>query len=216
MFICGLTGGIAAGKSTVSLRLAERGAAVIDADQLSREVVDVGTPGFEAVVERFGAGVVSPSGDLDRKALGALVFGDSAARLDLESIIHPAVRALSAQRMAEAVRDDPRRVVVYDVPLLVESRGAGEFDVIVVVHAPREQRLRRLIELRGMSRTEAERRLDAQASDEERLEAADIVVDATGSLEDTRRRADDLHERLRSLSARKADTPEAPSVGGHS
>jgi dephospho-CoA kinase len=216
MFVCGLTGGIAAGKSTVAGRLAERGAAVIDADGLAREVVEPGTSGLRAVVERFGRSVVSDTGDLDRAALGRIVFADPGARADLEAIIHPAVRELSARRMAEAVSDEPERVVVYDVPLLVESRGAGDFDVVVVVDAPRETRLRRLVELRGMTETEAERRLDAQAPDDVRLAVADLVVDAGGTLEDTRRASDELYDRLRSLSARKAAIPTASTVGGRS
>jgi dephospho-CoA kinase len=216
MFVCGLTGGIAAGKSTVAGRLAERGAAVIDADGLAREVVEPGTSGLRAVVERFGRSVVSDTGDLDRAALGRIVFADPGARADLEAIIHPAVRELSARRMAEAVSDEPERVVVYDVPLLVESRGAGDFDVVVVVDTPRETRLRRLVELRGMTETEAERRLDAQAPDDVRLAVADLVVDAGGTLEDTRRASDELYDRLRSLSARKAAIPTASTVGGRS
>jgi dephospho-CoA kinase len=216
MFVCGLTGGIAAGKSTVAGRLAERGAAVIDADGLAREVVEPGTSGLRAVVERFGRSVVSDTGDLDRAALGRIVFADPGARADLEAIIHPAVRELSARRMAEAVSDEPERVVVYDVPLLVESRGVGDFDVVVVVDTPRETRLRRLVELRGMTETEAEKRLDAQAPDDVRLAAADLVVEAGGTLDETRRAADGLYDRLRSLSARKAAIPTASTVGGRS
>ncbi|GAA0961082.1 dephospho-CoA kinase [Frigoribacterium faeni] len=216
MFVCGLTGGIAAGKSTVSTRLAERGAAVVDADRLAREVVEPGTPGLSAVVARFGVGVLTSDGVLDRAALGAIVFADASARADLEGIIHPAVRELSAARMTEAVRDDPARVVVYDVPLLVESRGAGEFDVVAVVHAPREERLRRLIRFRGMAEDEAGRRIDAQADDATRLAAADLVVDASGTLDETRAHADELYERLRSLSAAKADVRLGPGVSGRS
>ena len=216
MFVCGLTGGIAAGKSVVSRRLAEGGAAHVDADQLAREVVARGTPGLEAIRQRFGDDVLTPSGELDRPALGALVFADPAARRDLEAITHPAVRELSRRRMEEAVADDPARVVVYDVPLLVETRGGEEFDVVVVVHAPREMRLRRLVELRGMSPEEAVRRVDAQAADEARLAVADLVVDSSISLEATLARADEVAEVLRSLSAAKAAGPSGPSVSGRS
>lgn len=216
MFVCGLTGGIAAGKSVVSRRLAERGAAHIDADQLAREVVARGTPGLEAIRQRFGDDVLTPSGELDRPALGALVFSEPAARRDLEAITHPAVRELSRRRMQEAVADDPARVVVYDVPLLVETRGAAEFDVVVVVHAPREVRLARLVELRGMTPEEAVRRVDAQADDEARLAVADLVVDSSISLEATLTRADEVAEVLRSLSAAKAAGPSGPSVSGRS
>jgi len=216
MFVCGLTGGIAAGKSVVSRRLAERGAAHVDADQLAREVVAPGTPGLEAIRRRFGDHVLTGAGELDRPALGALVFSDPAARRDLEAITHPAVRELSRRRMAEAVVDDPARVVVYDVPLLVETRGAGEFDVVVVVHAPRDVRVERLVTLRGMTREEAVRRVDAQADDATRLAVADLVVDSSISLEATLARADEVSEVLRSLSAAKAAAASGPSVSGRS
>ena len=216
MFVCGLTGGIAAGKSVVSRRLAERGAAVVDADLLAREVVEPGTPGLAAIAERFGNGVLAADGTLDRPALGALVFSDPGARRDLEAITHPAVRELSRRRMAEAVADDPARVVVYDVPLLVETRGAGEFDVVVVVHAPAEDRVARLVQLRGMPEQEARRRVAAQAGDDERLAVADLVVDSSGSLEQTLQQADAVLDRLRSLSAAKAGAAPGPSVGGDS
>ncbi|MBF4599529.1 dephospho-CoA kinase [Frigoribacterium sp. VKM Ac-1396] len=216
MFVCALTGGIAAGKSVVARRLAERGAAHVDADALAREVVEPGSPGLDAVVERFGRGVLRPDGALDRAALGAVVFADPDARRDLEGITHPAVHALSARRMADAVADDPGRVVVYDVPLLVEARGTDGFDVVVVVDAPRALRLRRLVELRGMSDEEAQRRVDAQADDRSRLAVADLVVDSSGSLEDTLRQADDLYDELRSLSAAKQAASRDASVGGPS
>jgi dephospho-CoA kinase len=216
MFVCGLTGGIAAGKSVVSRRLAERGAALVDADQLAREVVSPGTPGLEAVRLRFGDDVLTATGELDRAALGALVFSDPAARRDLEAITHPAVRALSRLRMHEAVADDPSRVVVYDVPLLVETRGAAEFDVVVVVHSPRDVRVARLVELRGMTEEEAVRRVDAQADDEARLAVADLVVDSSISLESTLERADEVFGVLRSLSAAKAAGSTGPSVSGRS
>lgn len=216
MFVCGLTGGIAAGKSVVARRLAERGAAHVDADALAREVVEPGSAGLEAVVARFGSEVLQPDGSLDRATLGAVVFADPAARRDLEGITHPAVHDLSARRMADAVADDPGRVVVYDVPLLVEARGTDGFDVVVVVHAPREVRLRRLVELRGMTAEEARRRVDAQADDRARLDVADLVVDSSGSLEHTLQQADDLYDELRSLSAAKQAASRDTSVGGPS
>lgn len=216
MFVCGLTGGIAAGKSVVSRRLGELGAAVVDADLLAREVVEPGTPGLARIRERFGTGVLGADGGLDRAALGAVVFADPAARRDLEAITHPAVRELSARRMREAVADDPARVVVYDVPLLVESRGSGEFDVVVVVQAPASVRVRRLVELRGMSPEQARSRVDAQADDAARLAAADLVVDSSGTLERTLEQADATYERLRSLSAAKAEAAPEPTVGGRS
>lgn len=204
MFVVGLTGGIAAGKSIVASRLAERGAAVVDADRLAREVVEPGTPGLAAVVERFGPMILTPEGSLDRAALGAIVFSDPASRLALEAITHPAVQALSQQRMREAVVGAPARVVVYDVPLLVEARGVGEFDRVVVVNAPARMRIARLVALRGMTREEAEKRVASQATDDERAAVANDMVDSSTSLESTMEQTDALYARLVRLAAAKA------------
>ncbi|PPF52256.1 dephospho-CoA kinase [Clavibacter michiganensis] len=192
----GLTGGIAAGKTVVADRLAELGAVRIDADRLAREVVEPGTPALAEIARRFGPDVIAADGSLDRPALGAVVFRDPDARRDLEAITHPAVRALSGQRMAEAEEQDPDAVVVYDIPLLVESGRVDEFDRIVVVHAPREERIRRLVELRGMPPEEAERRIASQATDAERLAVADDVVDSGVSLASTLAQTDRLWANL--------------------
>ncbi|WP_414172356.1 dephospho-CoA kinase [Clavibacter tessellarius] len=196
MRVIGLTGGIAAGKTVVADRLAELGAVRIDADRLAREVVEPGTPALAEIARRFGAGVIDSDGALDRPALGAIVFQDPDARRDLEAITHPAVRALSAQRMAEAGEADPDAVVVYDIPLLVESGRTDEFERIVVVHAPRAERIRRLVELRGMAAEEAERRIALQASDDERLRVADDVIDSGVSLASTLEQTDRLWANL--------------------
>ncbi len=198
MRIIGLTGGIAAGKSTVSRRWAEHGAVVVDADQLARQAVAPGSPGLARVAERFGTGVLAPDGSLDRPALGSIVFADAAARKALEGITHPEVWRLAQQAFDAAAAADPDAVVVYDVPLLAEARGSRpiRFDAVVVVDAPAAQRVERLVEHRGMPRAEAERRVAAQASDADRLALADHVVDATGSLEDTLRSADEVWERI--------------------
>ncbi len=190
--IIGLTGGIAAGKSTVSGRFAEHGAVVVDADLLAREAVAPGSPGLTAVRERFGPAVIAADGSLDRPALGAVVFADTAARKDLEAITHPEVWRLARERFDAAAAADPDALVVYDVPLLAEARGSRpiRFDAVVVVDAPAATRVQRLVEHRGMTVEEARRRVDAQASDAERLALADHVVDATGSLQDTLRSAD--------------------------
>jgi dephospho-CoA kinase len=190
--ILGLTGGIAAGKSVVARRLAELGAVVVDADVIAREVVEPGTPALDAIRSRFGDGVIAADGSLDRPALAAIVFSDAAARSDLNGITHPAVRQRSQELFAAAGAADPDAVVVYDVPLLAEGTRRDEFDRVIVVHADRDERLRRLVELRGMSPDEAGRRIDAQASDEQRLAVADTVIDANGSLEDTLRAVDEL------------------------
>ncbi|MCY1695524.1 dephospho-CoA kinase [Curtobacterium sp. SL109] len=194
MRIIGLTGGIAAGKSTVSGRWAEHGAVVVDADRLARDAVAPGSPGLEQVAERFGPSVIAADGTLDRPALGAVVFSDPAARKDLEAITHPEVWRLAQAAFDAAEQADPDAVVVYDVPLLAEARGSRplRFDAVVVVDAPAAMRIERLVQHRGMSRQEAERRVSAQASDADRLALADHVVDATGTLEDTVRSADQV------------------------
>jgi dephospho-CoA kinase len=196
--IIGLTGGIAAGKSTVSRRFAEHGAVVVDADQLARDAVAPGSPGLAAVRERFGPAVVTADGTLDRPALGAIVFADAAARKDLEGITHPEVWRLAQERFDAAQAADPDALVVYDVPLLAEAAGSRplRFDAVVVVDAPAAVRVERLVEHRGMTRQDAGRRVAAQASDADRLALADHVVDATGSVADTIRSADEVWARL--------------------
>jgi dephospho-CoA kinase len=196
--IIGLTGGIAAGKSTVSARWAAHGAVVVDADRLAREAVAPGSPGLARVAERFGPGVIAADGSLDRPALGAIVFADAGARKDLEAITHPEVWRLAQLEFDAAAAAEPDAVVVYDVPLLAEARQSRplRFDAVVVVDAPAEQRIERLVEHRGMAHDEAVRRVAAQASDAERLALADHVVDATGTLDDTIRSADSVWARL--------------------
>jgi dephospho-CoA kinase len=183
----GLTGGIGAGKSAVASRLAALGAVVIDADALAREVVAPGTQGLAEVVAAFGPSVLDDAGALDRPALGRLVFGDDAARRRLESIVHPLVRARTADLIAAA---PPDAVVVNDVPLLVEAGYRDRFQVVIVVQAPLEVRIERLARDRGMSRAEAESRIAAQATDEQRREVADVVMDNDGTLDDLRARVD--------------------------
>lgn len=191
MYLIGLTGGIASGKSVVAARLAEHGARVVDADLLAREVVEPGTPALARIREVFGDAVIAADGSLDRPALGALVFTDPQARARLNAITHPAIWALAKERFAEAGATD---VVVYDVPLLVEAAADRPiaFDLVVVVHASLQTRIQRLVELRGLTRAEATHRLNSQASDTERLAIADVVIDAEGALDDTLRQADEL------------------------
>lgn len=195
MTLVALTGGIASGKSTIARRLAEHGAVVIDADALVRELQQPGTDVTRAIGEAF-PGVVRADGSLDRAALGAVVFGDRDALATLNGIVHPAVRAESQRRLEAARAADPDAVVVYDVPLLAEARGTGEWDLVVVAHAPAEVREDRLVAHRGMRREDARARIANQASDAERLALADVVIDTGGSLEDTLRQADALWERL--------------------
>jgi len=192
----GLTGGIAAGKSVAARRLAELGAVVIDSDVLAREAVAPGSAGLDAVAEEVGAGVLAADGSLDRAALATIVFSDPAARARLDAIVHPIVRRLSAEREASSSVTDHGAVVVHDIPLLVETGQADAFHVLVVVHAPAVLRVERLVVGRGLARSDAEARIAAQASDAERLEVADIVLDGTGSDEDLRAQVDDFWTRL--------------------
>ena len=177
MFRIGLTGGIGSGKSTAAARFAELGAVVIDADQLAREVVAVGTPGLARVIERFGAELLRPDGSLDRPALGQRVFADAAALADLNAIVHPLVAERGAELMAAA---GPDAVVVYDVPLLAENELADGFDAVVVVEAPLALRLERLAG-RGLDEATARARIARQASDEQRRAVATVVLDNSGS-----------------------------------
>lgn len=177
----GLTGGIGSGKSTVSTLLAERGAVIIDSDVLAREVVSPGTDGLHATVAEFGDGILAPDGSLDRPALGRRVFGDESARRALEAIIHPRVRRRAAEIEAAAPHG---AVVVHDIPLLVETGRAGDFDAVIVVDVPVDVQVERLAESRRMPEPEARSRIRAQASREERRAAATYVIENTGSLDD--------------------------------
>ena len=192
----GLTGGIAAGKSVAARRLAELGAVVIDSDVLAREAVAPGSAGLDAVVDEFGRGVLAGDGSLDRAALASIVFADDAARARLDGIVHPIVRRLSAEREAASATTDHGAVVVHDIPLLVETGQADAFHVLVVVDTPAVLRVERLVRLRGMDRAEAEARVSAQASDDERLAVADVVLDGGGSDDDLRTQVDELWDRL--------------------
>lgn len=194
MLIIALTGGIASGKSTVSRRLAEHGAIIVDADKLAREVVEPGTPGLQAIRERFGDEVVSSDGTLNRPALGAMVFSDPKALADLNAITHPAVWRAAIERFEAAEAADPDAVVVYDVPLLVEAAEGRplHFDRVVVVEADRDERIRRLIADRGMSEADAVSRIGAQADDDSRRAIADVVLDNNGSTQQLVDRVDAL------------------------
>jgi dephospho-CoA kinase len=174
----GLTGGIGAGKSTVARALAALGAVVVDADLLARRVVEPGSPGLGAVVEAFGPQVLTPDGALDRPALGRLVFADDDARARLNAVLHPRIAALTAQEIAAAA---PDAVVVHDVPLLVENGLGANYHLVLVVTAPAEERLRRLVADRGMAEQDARARIAAQADDDARVAAADVLLDNDGA-----------------------------------
>jgi dephospho-CoA kinase len=190
----GLTGGVASGKSSVSAILRELGAVVIDADQLAREVVEKGTPGLERVVAAFGPEVLTADGDLDRAKVGSIVFADEEQRRVLEAIVHPLVfeRIVALE---EAASDAD--LVVHDIPLLAESGRADTFDAVIVVDAPAEVQVERMVLDRGWTREDAEARIAAQAGREDRRAIATYVIDNTGTLDDLRRRVTEVVEELR-------------------
>jgi dephospho-CoA kinase len=209
----GLTGGIGSGKSEVSRRLGAHGAVILDADVAAREVVAPGTPGLARVAEAFGQGVLRPDGALDRDRLGAIVFADPASRQRLNAIIHPLVRDwMRAAERAAADRARGDLIVVQDVPLLAEAGLAGDFDVVIVVDAPPELQVERLASLRGMPEDQARARMAAQASRQQRLAVADLVIDNSGSLEDLDRRVAEVWADLERRAAAAAARPPADRI----
>ena len=193
MIKVGLTGGVGSGKSQAAQLLADRGAVVVDADRLAREVVAPGTPGLRRVIEVFGDDVLDTDGALDRPAMAALVFGDAQARARLEAIVHPLVGARAAELMAAA---DDDAVVVYHVPLLVERANAAGYDLVVVVDASDDVRIDRLVRLRGWTEADARARMSAQAGREDRLAVADVVLANDGTLEELTEQVDALWQSL--------------------
>ena len=190
MLLVGLTGGIGAGKSTVADLLAERGAVIVDADEVARAVVEPGQPALAKLVDRFGTGILDTDGRLDRAALAKLAFVDDESRRDLEAITHPAINEEFGRRVADAPGDS---IVVLDVPLLAESEQARKrpYQTVIVVEAPREVRLARL-EARGVDRPDAEARMGAQVDDEERRKLATYVVDNSGDRASLERQIDQI------------------------
>ncbi|MFI6598572.1 dephospho-CoA kinase [Nonomuraea sp. NPDC050536] len=193
MLKIGLTGGIGSGKSEVSKRLSARGAVVIDADKIAREVVEPGTQGLARVVAAFGEGVLRPDGTLNREKLGTIVFGDSERLAALNAIVHPLVGERVAELQSQAPDD---AILVYDVPLLAENKLAPMYDVVIVVDASDEVRLARLTGIRGMSEADAKARIAAQASRADRLAVADVVIANEGSLEELDARVDEVWQDL--------------------
>ncbi|HYN06591.1 MAG TPA: dephospho-CoA kinase [Vicinamibacterales bacterium] len=201
-----LTGGIATGKSYCLDRFARLGAKTIDADALARDAVAVGSPGLVAVVQRFGRGVLHPRGDLDRTALGRLVFDNPAARRDLEAIVHPVVYGAISNWLetlrAEAPEDGPKIVAIADIPLLFETGRHQAFDVIVVAACPPDRQLERLT-ARGLTREDAERRIAAQLHIDKKIQRADYVIDTSGSFPETDAQVDRVWAALSELDARR-------------
>jgi dephospho-CoA kinase len=207
MLRVGLTGGIGAGKSEVSKRLAALGAVIIDADKAARKVVEPGTPGLARLVEAFGPDVLREDGSLDRPKLGQIVFGDPEALARLNGIVHPLVRehVQAAEDAAIAAGGDDL-VLVHDIPLLAEGGRSGGFDLVIVVDAPTELQVSRLVEQRGMTAEHAAARMAAQATREDRLAIASIVIDNSGTLDELDRRVAKVWAELRSRAAGNGPT----------
>lgn len=198
MQLIALTGGIAAGKSLVAARLRELGAVLVDADVLAREAVAPGSPGLAKVVEAFGPEVLAPDGSLDRPRLGSIVFGDPDRLAALNAIVHPEVRRLGAEAVARAAAADPDAIVVYDIPLLAETRATRDdaFERVIVVTADEETRVRRMTTLRGMTESEARARIAAQASEEDRARIGTDFIRNDGDVADALRQVDELWRSL--------------------
>jgi dephospho-CoA kinase len=202
MLRVGLTGSIAVGKSFVSSAFAGLGCRVLDADATAREVVAPGTERLRAVVAAFGADILDAEGKLDRARLGAVVFADEEKRRLLNSILHPIIIAAQDEWMREREREDPRGVAVVDAALMIETGSYKRFDQIVVVHCLPEAQLERLMKRNGLTREEAERRVVAQMSQEEKMRHADFLIDTSDGFDDTRRRVEQVYEQLRELAAK--------------
>ena len=198
MYLVALTGGIAAGKSTVAKRWVENGAIAIDADELAREVVEPGSTGLQRVTEAFGASVLDESGELDRKALAKIIFEDPAKRELLNSILHPLIRQRTRE-LLEQLRNE--EIVVYSVPLLVETSVDHEFNLVVTVEAPEDEQIRRLVSSRGLSEVEAKSRIVSQAKPVERAARADRILNSNQDLNLLLRDADKLWQEIKTLAS---------------
>ena len=197
--VVGLTGGIGSGKSTAATTCAQLGALVVDADAIQRLVVTPGSEGLAQIADAFGPDVITADGELDRPAMASVVFNDAAARRQLEGITHPLIQAETLRQFDQAL---PGQVIVHDIPLLVELGRQDEYDLVVVVDAPLEVRLDRLVRDRGMTREEAQRRLDAQATDAQRRAVADVWLHNDGTPDDLIAQVRDLwHGRIADLTA---------------
>jgi dephospho-CoA kinase len=197
MTVVALTGGIASGKSTVANMFADLGAVCIDADIVSREVVASGTKALADIAQTFGPDIVR-NGELDREALGRLVFADSQARAKLNAIVHPRVRARTAELIDQALNANPNAVVIYAIPLLVEASSGRTFDKVITVSASVESRIQRMISQRGMTESDAQARIASQADESERLAIADYVIDTNGTLDDTQQQVAEIWHELSS------------------
>jgi len=195
-----LTGGIATGKTYVRTRLASHGLPTLDADALARDAVAPGTTGLAAVAARFGPAVLLADGGLDRRALGAIVFGDAQARADLEAIIHPRVREATGTWL-DRLADGGESVGIVDIPLLYETGRDRDFDRVIVTSCPRSQQIARVVERDGLTTAQAEARIDSQLPTDDKVRRADFVIDTGGTFGDTNRQVDRVVEKLLELSA---------------
>jgi dephospho-CoA kinase len=200
MYLVGLTGGIASGKSFVASLLADLGASTIDADEVAREVVSLGSPGLSAVVSEFGSEVLLPSGELDRHKLGDIVFSDPQSRIRLEAILHPLIRV----RTTELINSQSSEIVVYSVPLLVEAKVDYPFDSVITVEAGSENQVERLVRSRSLTEDEARKRVSAQTTEAMRVERADYVIDSSGSKDETKSQVEEIWQQLVSAARDKA------------
>jgi len=202
MFLIGLTGGIAAGKSTVAKRWVEHGATEIDADSLARDVVQPGSDGLRQVVQAFGESIIEDSGELNRKALAKLIFESDEKRLLLNSILHPLIRQLAAEQLKKF---DDNAIVIYNVPLLVEAEVDHDFNLVVTVEAPEDEQVKRLVQTRGLSELEAKRRIAAQAQPIERAARADRILNSNQDINLLLRDADSLWREIVTLAKSSRD-----------
>ena len=202
MFLIGLTGGIAAGKSTVAKRWVEHGAIEIDADSLARDVVQPGSEGLKRVVQAFGESLIDDSGELNRKALAKLIFESDEKRLLLNSILHPLIRQLAAEQLKKF---DDDAIVIYNVPLLVEAEVDHDFNLVVTVEAPEDEQVKRLVQTRGLSEPEAKRRIAAQAQPIERAARADRILNSNQEINLLLRDADNLWREIVTLAKSSRD-----------
>jgi dephospho-CoA kinase len=199
MLRVGLTGSIGVGKSFVSSLFAELGCHVLDADKTAREVVAAGTPGLQAVVEAFGSDILQADGTLDRPRLGRIVFGDERKRLLLNSILHPFIIAAQDEQLQAWEADDPKGIAIVDAALMIESGGYKRFDKMIVVHCRPEVQLERLMARNQISREEAERRINAQMPQSEKMRYANYLIDTSEGYDDTRRRVAEVFGKLREI-----------------
>jgi dephospho-CoA kinase len=202
MFLIGLTGGIAAGKSTVAKRWVEHGAIEIDADSLARDVVQPGSEGLKRVVQAFGESVIDDRGQLNRKALAKLIFESDEKRLLLNSILHPLIRQLAAEQLKKF---DDNAIVIYNVPLLVEAEVDHDFNLVVTVEAPEDEQIKRLVQARGLSELEAKRRIATQAQPIERAARADRILNSNQDINLLLRDADNLWREIVTLAKSSRD-----------